>query len=181
MQRNPARWLLAILIGLLALSLSFAFAANGIRIAADADIVFEEEKDGEDVIIEKMGIRFELGGGLRVVVTNKAQSRIGDVFVPSYDVELLRKNALDDYELDACVCSIGVVEDYPGGVIFVLKETDGHVAMDTVMAHLASIGAKIRGLEASGRAFGFTADGADYRAVFSFSAEPKGTLVYLGN
>jgi hypothetical protein len=33
-RKNPTRWLLAILIGLLAVSLSFAFAANGIRISA---------------------------------------------------------------------------------------------------------------------------------------------------
>jgi hypothetical protein len=40
---NPTRWLLAILIGLLTVSLSFALAANGIQIGAEAGLEFEEE------------------------------------------------------------------------------------------------------------------------------------------
>jgi hypothetical protein len=43
MQRNLARWLLAILIGLLAASVSFAFAANMVTFGADSDLVFEEK------------------------------------------------------------------------------------------------------------------------------------------
>jgi hypothetical protein len=56
-------------------------------------------------------------------VTNKADSRIGDVFVPAYSVDALEKNALDDYDLSACVCSIGVVEAYQGGVLFVSRRS----------------------------------------------------------
>jgi len=180
MQRNMARWLLAILIGLLAASVSFAFAANKVTFGADSALIFEEEDDdGEDEIIEKMGMRIELSGGVRVVVTNKADSRIGDVFVPAYSVDALAKNALDDYDLAACVCSIGIIEAYQGGVLFVLKEKHNQKAMSTLMAHLRDIGAEIGALEASGRAFGFVSDGVAYRAVFSADAE--GTLVYLGN
>ncbi len=179
-RKNPTRWLLAILIGLLTFSLSFAVAANGIRISAEADLEFEEENDdGEDEIVETMGMRFEFDGGLKVVVTNEAASRIGDVFVPAFDVDALPENALEDYELDRCVCSIKVVDDYPGGVIFVLEETHKQKVMTTLMEHLASIGAQIGETEASGRAFGFTADGVAYRAVVN--ADPNGTLVYLGN
>jgi hypothetical protein len=175
-RKNPTRWLLAILIGLLAVSLSFASAANGIRISAEADIDFE---DDDDEIIETMGIRFELDGGLRIVVTNEDAGGIGDVFVPHYAEEALPENAVGDYELERCVCSIGVVEAYPGGVLFVLEETSNPKAMSALMAHLRSIGAQIGETEASGRAFGFTADGVTYRAVFN--ADPNGTLVYLGH
>ena len=124
-------------------------------------------------------MRFEIDGGLKVVVTNEAASRIGDVYVPSFNVDALPENALEDYELERCVCSIKVIEPYPGGVIFVLEETHNQKAMTTLMEHLAAIGAQIGALEASGRAFGFTADGVAYRAVFS--ADANGTLVYLGN
>ena len=180
MQRNLARWLLAILIGLLAASVSFAFAANTVTFGADSALIFEEEDDdGEDEIMETMGMRIELGGGLKVVVTNEADSRIGDVFVPAYSVDALAKNALDDYELAACVCSIGIIEAYQGGVIFVLEEKHNQKVMSTLMAHLRAIGAEIGALEASGRAFGFTAEGVAYRAVVS--ADANGTLVYLGN
>jgi hypothetical protein len=179
-RKNPTRWLLAILIGLLAVSLSFASAANGIRISAEAGLEFEEENDdGEDEIIETMGIRFEIDGGLRIVVTNEDAGGIGDVFVPYYAEEALPENAVGDYELERCVCSIGVVEPYPGGVLFVLEETSNPKAMSALMAHLRSIGAQIGETEASGRAFGFTADGVAYRAVVN--ADPNGTLVYLGN
>jgi hypothetical protein len=51
--------------------------------------------------------------------------------------------------------------------------------MSTLMAHLRTIGAQVGAMEASGRAFGFTADGVAYRAVVN--ADPNGTLVYLGN
>jgi hypothetical protein len=179
-RKNPTRWLLAILIGLLAVSLSFAFAANGIRISAEADLEFEEENDdGEDEIVETMGMRFEIDHGLKLVVTNEDAGNIGDVYVPGFAEETLLKNALDDYALEECVCSIGVVEAYPGGVIFVLEETHNQKAMTTLMEHLAAIGAQIGAMEASGHAFGFTAEGAAYRAVFT--ADPNGTLVYLGN
>jgi len=175
-RKNPARWLLAILIGLLAVSLSFVSAANGIRIAAEADLEFEDEDDDP---VETMGIRFEIDKGIKVVVTNEDEGGVGDVFVPSFSVDALPENALEAYMLDRCVCSIGVVEPYPGGVIFVLEETSNPTAMSTLMAHLRSIGAEIGAMEASGHAFGFTADGVTYRAVFS--ADPHGTLVYLGN
>ena len=179
-RKNPTRWLLAILIGLLAVSLSFAFAANGITISAEAGLEFEEENDdGEDEIVETMGIRFEIDGGLKVVVTNEDGGYIGDVFVPSFDVETLPENALEDYELERCLCSIKVIEPYQNGVIFVLEETSNPKAMSTLMAHLQDVGAQVGALEASGRAFGFTADGVAYRAVFN--ADPHGTLVYLGN
>lgn len=175
-RKNPTRWLLAILIGLLAVSLSFASAADGIRISAEAGLDFE---DDDDEIIETMGIRFEIDGGLRIVVTNEDAGGIGDVFVPLYAEEALPENAVGDYELERCVCSIGVVEAYPGGVLFVLEETSNPKAMSALMAHLSSIGAQIGETEASGRAFGFTADGVAYRAVVN--ADPHGTLVYLGN
>lgn len=175
-RKNPARWLLAILIGLLAVSLSFASAANGIRIAADADLEFEDE---DDELIETMGIRFEFDQGLKVVVTNEADSLVGDVFVPSFNVNALPENALEDYALDLCVCAIGVVQRYPGGVTFVLEETSNQKAMSTLMSYLQSIGAQIGAMEANGHAFGFTANGVGYRAVFG--ANPHGTLVFLGN
>jgi len=176
MQRKLARWLLAILIGLLAASVSIAFAKNSIDFGADANLSL---KDANDRAIEKMGMRIELGAGVTVVVTNKADSRIGDVYVPSYSVDRLQENALEDYALNSCVCSIGIVKAYEGGVIFVLNEKHSQKAMSTLMTHLRSIGAQIGALEASGRAFGFTSEGVAYRAVFSADAE--GTLVYLGN
>ncbi|MBW6455055.1 MAG: hypothetical protein K0A98_04140 [Trueperaceae bacterium] len=174
-RKNPTRWLLAILIGLLAVSLSFASAANGIRVSAETDLEFEDDDD----LIETMGIRFEIDGGLKVVVTNEGKGGIGDVYVPAFALETLPENALADYELERCVCSIKVIEPYPGGVIFVLEETSNPKAMSMLMAHLHSIGAQVGDMEASGRAFGFTADGVAYRAVFN--ADPNGTLVYLGN
>jgi hypothetical protein len=173
---NPTRWLLAILIGLLAVSLSFASAANGIRIGAAADLDFE---DDDDEIIETMGMRFAIDHGLKLVVTNEDAGNIGDVYVPSFDVDGLPENALEDYELERCVCIIRVVDTYPGGVIFVLEETHNQKAMTTLMEHLAAIGAQVGEVEANGRAFGFEADGVAYRAVFT--ADPNGTLVYLGN
>jgi len=175
-RKNPTRWLLAILIGLLAVSLSFAFAANGIRISAAADLDFE---DDDDELIETMGIRFELDGGLKIVVTNENDGGIGDVYVPMFALETLPENALGDYELERCVCSIKVIEPYPGGVIFVVEETSNPKVMSLLMAHLRSIGAQVGEVEASGRAFGFTADGVAYRATVG--ADPNGTLVYLGN
>jgi len=175
-RKNPTRWLLAILIGLLAVSLSFASAANGIRISAEAGLDFE---DDDDEIIETMGIRFEVDAGLKVVVTNEDAGAIGDVYVPSYAEQVLPENAVGEYELERCVCSIGVVEPYPGGVLFVLEETSNPKAMSMLMAHLRSIGAQIGETEASGRAFGFTAEGVAYRAVVG--ADANGTLVYLGN
>lgn len=175
-RKNPTRWLLAILIGLLAVSLSFASAANGIRISAEAGLDFE---DDDDEIIETMGIRFELDGGLKVVVTNEDKGGVGDVYVPTFSVDALPENAVGDYELERCVCSIKVIEPYPGGVLFVLEETSNPKAMSMLMAHLRSIGAQIGETEASGRAFGFTADGVTYRAVVN--ADANGTLVYLGN
>ena len=141
-RKNPTRWLLAILIGLLAVSLSFASAANGITISAEAGLDFEEENDdGEDEIVETMGIRFEIDHGLKVVVTNEDLGDIGDVFVPGFDVETLPENALEDYELERCLCSIRVIEPYQNGVIFVLEETSNTKAMSTLMAHLQTIGA----------------------------------------
>ena len=177
---KPTRWLPAILIGLLALPLSTATAAHGLRIAAMADLEFEEEiGDGQAKPIETMGIRIELVGGLRVVVTNEADSQVGDVHVPPFSAEALARNALDDVDLHTAVSGIGVVRAYPGGVTFVLEETHNQKAMATLMAHLRAIGAEVHAYEASGRAFGFTADGVTYRAVFN--ADPKGTLVYLGH
>jgi hypothetical protein len=177
---EPTRWLLAILIGLLAMSLSIASAGHTMNVAAVADLEFEEENgDGEDELVETMGIRIELAGGLRVVVTNEAASQVGDVHVPSFAAETLARTALDDYDLHAAIQDIGVVQAYPGGVTFVLEETHDQKAMATLMAHLRAIGAQIDVFEASGRAFGFTAEGVTYRAVFN--ADPNGTLVYLGH
>jgi hypothetical protein len=177
---NPTRWLLAILIGLLTVSLSFALAANGIQIGAEAGLEFEEENDdGEDEIVETMGMRFAIDHGLKLVVTNEDAGNIGDVYVPSFDVDGLPENALEDYEFERCLCIIRVVDTYPGGVIFVLEETHNQKAMTMLMEHLAAIGAQVGEVEANGRAFGFDADGVAYRAVFT--ADPNGTLVYLGN
>ncbi len=183
MQHAPkkhARWLLTILTGLLAVSLSFASAAHDMRVTAVADLEFEEENgDGEDEVIEALGIRFVVDQGLQVVVTNEAASHIGDVYVPPFSVDALPKNALDDYDLAAAIDGLGVVRAYPGGITFVLEETHNQKAMATLMAHLQAVGAQIGPFEASNRAFGFTADGVAYRAVVN--ADPNGTLVYLGN
>ena len=177
---KPTRWLLAILIGLLALSLAMATAAHDLRIAAVADLEFEEENgDGEDEPVETMGIRIELAGGLRVVVTNEADSQVGEVHVPAFAEEALVRNAFDDVDRHAAIHDIGVVEAYPGGITFVLEEEHNQKAMATLMTHLRSIGAQVHAYEASGWAFGFTADGVTYRAVFN--ADPNGTLVYLGH
>ena len=177
--QNVPRWLLAILIGLLTLSLSFAFASD-LRVSAVADLEFEEgNDDGEDEPVETLGIRFELDHGLRVVVTSEAASLIGDVHVPAFAEETLAKNALDDVDLHAAIQDIGVVQAYPGGVTFVLEETHNQKAMATLMAHIQAIGAQIGPFEASNRAFGFTANGVDYRAVFN--ADANGTLVYVGH
>lgn len=174
------RWLLAILIGLLTASLSLAFASHGMSVSAVAGLEFEEEDDdGEDERVETMGIRFELGGGLVVVVTAEAESRIGDVHVPAFAVDALPENALDDVVLHAALRDIGVVRAYPGGITFVLEETRQQRALAAVMAHLRDVGAQIGPFEANGRAFGFAADGVAYRAVFN--ADPNGTLVYLGH
>jgi hypothetical protein len=178
--QNHARWLLAILIGLLSVSLSFAFAGHNLGVSAEAGLEFEEENDdGEDEIVETLGIRFELDGGLQVTVTPEDAGHVGDVYVPAFAEETLTKNALDDYEVHAAIRGIGVVETYPGGVIFVLEETHNQKAMTTLMEHLAAIGAQVGEVEANGRAFGFDADGVAYRAVFS--PDPNGTLVYLGH
>ena len=178
--QNPARWLFAILIGLLAMSLSIATAAHDLRIAAVADLTLEEaNSDGEDERVETMGIRIELAGGPRVVVTNEADSQVGDVHVPAFVEAALARNALDDVDLRAAIHGIGVVQAYPGGITFVLEESYNQKAMATLMAHLRSIGAQVHAYETSGRAFGFTAEGVAYRAVFS--ADANGTLVYLGH
>jgi hypothetical protein len=173
--RNPARWLLAILIGLLAVAFSSAFAAN-VSFTTVPDLAFE---DKDDKAVTAMGVRFELDGGLNVVLTDKGKGVIGDVVVQSFDVDALRKDALGDYDLHAAVTDIGVVQSYPGGVLFVLKETHMPKALTTLMQQLAAVGAQIGDLEASGRGFGFTAGGVAYRAVLG--ADAKGTLVYLGN
>jgi hypothetical protein len=175
-RQNPTPLLLAILIALLAASVSFAFAASNVGFSTVSDLVF---KDKDDKIVKEMGIRLDLAGGLTAVVTNKGGGRIGDVFVPTYSLDALPKNALDAYDLHAAVTGIGVVRAFPGGILFVLKEKHNQRAMSTLMTHLQSIGAQIGAVEASGRAFGFTSQGVAYRAVFSADAE--GTLVYLGN
>jgi hypothetical protein len=174
--QNPTRWLLAILIGLLAVSVATASAADGVRFSTVSDLAFE---DSDDKIVTAMGIRFELDGGLNLVLTNKGKGLLGDVVVPSFDVDGLPKNALDQYDLHAAATGIGVVRSYPGGVLFVLKETHTQRAMATLMEQLAAAGAQIGHLEANGRAFGFTAAGVAYRAVLGASG--SGTLVYLGN
>jgi len=175
-RHDPTRWLLAILTGLLAVSLSFAFAANAIGFTTVSDLAFE---DDDDKIVKAMGMSFEIDGGLNLVLTNKGKGHIGDVVVPSFAVNALPKTALDDYDLRAAVIGIGVVEAYPGGILFVLKETHTQKAMTTLMQQLAAVGAQVGVIDARGRAFGFTVDGVAYRAVFG--ADPNGTLVYLGN
>ena len=172
--RNPARWLPAVLIGLLVVTLSSAFA--NVSFSTVSDLAFE---DKDDKAVTAMGVRFELDGGLNVVLTDKGKGVIGDVVVPSFDVDGLRKNAVGDYDLHAAVSGIGVVQSYPGGILFVLKETHTQKAMTTLMRQLAAAGAEIGDLEGSGRAFGFAVDGVTYRAVLG--ADPSGTLVYLGN
>ena len=174
--QKPTPRPLALLIGLLTLSLSFALAANDVRFTPMAGLAFE---DKDDKIVTAMGVRFEIDGGLQLVLTDKGKGRIGDVVVPSFDVDALPKNALDEVDLHAAVTGIGVVQAYPGGIVFVLKETHAQKVMATLMRQLAAAGAEIGDLEGSGRAFGFAAEGVGYRAVLSSSA--SGTLVYLGN
>ena len=178
--QNAPRWLLAVLIGLLSVSLSFAVASHELRVSAVADLDFEEENDdGEDEAVETLGIRFEIADGLQLMVTSEAASGIGDVHVPSFAEADLAKNALDDIDLHAAIHDIGIVQAYPGGITFVLEETHNQKAMATLMAHLQAIGAQIGQYEASNRAFGFSANGVDYRAVFN--ADANGTLVYVGH
>lgn len=173
--RISVRWLPAILIGLLAVTLSSAFAAN-VSFTTVSDLAFE---DKDDKVVTAMGVRFELDGGLNVVLTDKGNGVIGDVVVPSFAVNTLPKNALGDYDLHAAVTGIGVVEAYPGGIVFVLKETHTQKVMTTLMRQLAAAGAQVGFVDAQGRAFGFTAGGVAYRAVLSTTA--NGTLVFLGN
>ena len=174
--QKPTPRLVALLIGLLTVSLSLALAANDVRFTTVADLAFE---DKDDKIVTAMGVRFEIDGGLQLVLTDKGKGRIGDVVVPSFDADALPKNALDEYDRLAAVADIGVVQAYPGGIVFVLKETHAQKVMTTLMQQLAAAGAELGDLEASGRAFGFAAAGVAYRAVLS--ATSSGTLVYLGN
>jgi hypothetical protein len=172
--KNPARWWLAVLLGLVALSTSFAFAANGIRVAAEPDLAFADD----DVLIDTVGIRLEIDHGLRVVVTPANAGLVGDVFVPTFSVTALPTNPRTDHALDLCVCRIGIVRRYPGGVAFVLEENSYETVMAALMTHLRSIGARIGAVGTDGHAFDFTAEGGTFRALVG--EDPHGTVVYLG-
>jgi hypothetical protein len=175
-RQNPTPSLVTLVIALLVASVSFAFAATDVGFTTVSKLSF---KDKDDKIVKEMGIRIDLAGGLNVVFTDKGDGRIGDVFVPTYSLDALPKNALGDYDLHAAVTGIGVVQAYPVGILFVLKEKHNQKAMAALMTHLQSVGAQIGVVEAGGRAFGFTNAGVAYRAVFS--ADANGTRVYLGH
>jgi hypothetical protein len=172
---TQARWIVLLFVSALALLLSAAQAAHGVRIASAPDMVYVDAEDDEEPL-EKVGLDLVYDDGLVVIVTAEGHGALGNVAVASYGVDDLPINALEDHDLDRCATWIGAVTEYAGGVIFEVEDVSVASLVSTLQARLVDIGFEVA--EGAPRMFFFTRDGVTYRAVFQ--AEGAGTSVYLG-
>lgn len=173
-----ARWIVVLFVSALALLLSSAQAANGVRIASAPDMVYVDAEDDQEPL-EKVGLDLVYDGGLVVIVTAEGKGALGDAAIASYGVDDLPINALEDHDLDRCAKWIAAVTEYSGGVIFEVEGVSVASLASTLQARLADLGFVVEeDAPPGGRMFFFTRDGVTYRAVLQ--AEAEGTSVYVG-
>jgi len=175
--RNKRGTLIVLAVAVLALAFSAAFAIGEVGVTAAAGMTFKEKKDGCDKALSTVGIDLAVGSRLEVIVTLKGKGGVGDLKLAGYDIDGLPKNALGDLCLRNCLSYLGIVQDYPGGVVFTIDEVNPEKVITNTMRRLAALGVMVH-REPGARSLSFRANDIDYRAVFG--AAPGGTLVYLG-
>jgi hypothetical protein len=174
---SPTRWLVLLIVAAAAVLLTTAQAADYVRYASAPHMTYVDAEDDEKPL-DKVGIDLAFDGGLFVIVTTKGNGALGDAVVAKYSVDDLPENALEEKDLARCVCFIGVVADYPGGVTFEVEKVTVPQLVATLQARLAEIGFEVGDCPPGARSFCFERDGVTYRAVVNPSA--SGAMVYLG-
>ncbi len=172
--RNKRGTLFVLAIAIITLALSAVFAKGEVGMTAAAGLTF---KDSSDKALTTVGIDIAFGPRLEVVVTAKGKGALGDVKALAYDVDDIPKNAFGGLRIHECICLLGVIEEYPGGVIFTIDEVSPEKVITDTMKRLEALRVTVH-REPGARSLSFRSNDIDYRAVFG--AAPGGTLVYLG-